>query len=62
MSVIVTVCTSRLSSKVEVTEEMAMDEEVVPPQFNRNEKALSELGLLCMRTEVSFIGPNRRLF
>ncbi|PVD26679.1 hypothetical protein C0Q70_14357 [Pomacea canaliculata] len=54
LELIITVCTSRLSSKVEVTEEMAMDEEVVPPQFNRNEKALSELGLLCMRTEALF--------
>ncbi|KAK7492294.1 hypothetical protein BaRGS_00016391 [Batillaria attramentaria] len=47
------VCVSRLS-KAEVTEEVAMDEGEANTQFNRNDRTVSELGIICLRSEALF--------
>ena len=53
-----TVCVARHSSKAEVTEEMAMDEGEATVQINRNDRSISELGVLCLRNEVGRAKPS----
>ena len=50
------VCIARNNSKVEVAEETAMEEgEPTTPQHNRNDRSISELGIICLRNEVKIV-------
>ena len=47
------VCVARHGgSKAELTEETAMDEGEASVQISRNDRSVSELGVLCLRNEV----------
>ncbi|KAL8619551.1 hypothetical protein ACOMHN_019607 [Nucella lapillus] len=52
LDLIGTICFSRHSSKTEAVEEMAMEEGECPPPVHKNDRSISELGVLCLKNEV----------